>query len=328
MKTIFFAGKIKTVSPVAVTVPDTVGMPKDSAGNAYLPANSIRGKLRHSLHEAIARHYADQGKPLTVDQHYMLGSGVDTARALKDTSSNIGANTARRAANPVLSVFGNWGLAGKLGVGSGYTGTKAVIHGAGVRKHVGKEWLDQIIDLSEIDYLTEILSQDGQTSQDSQPIKDRQKLLKRELKGADATRKTEINTELADLDQQLRELKDLRTGASESIQRPLEGFEVIDHGTTMPHRMILKNPTDTELHTVLLSIAAWAYEPMIGGHHNLGCGNIDAEWEIYEQAFLSNARTKIGTVGFNETGFFVEGIVFDAAATLQHITTDFDLAQV
>ena len=327
MKTIFLVGQIKAISPINITIPDVQGMPKDTNGFAYLPATSIRGKLRHSLHEAIARHLAEKGTPLTVDQNYMLGNGVDTGRVLKDTANTVGANAKLREANPVLSVFGNWGLGGKLGVGSGYTGKKAALYGGGARHHVAKDWLQEVIDVSELDYLMDIRSQDGQTSQDAQPIKDRQKLLKREMKGADAERKAEINTELAELDTQLRGLKDARVGASESIQRPLESFEVIDHGTVMPHRMALKNPSDIELQAVLLSIAAWAYQPTIGGHHNLGCGEIDAEWEIYEQVFLSNERKLLGKVGFGAQGFFVKGIVFDAAQTIAILTTDFDLTK-
>ena len=55
MKTVQFNGTITTLSPVTVSLPDVSGMARTTQGLPMIPASTLRGLLRHSAHEAMAR---------------------------------------------------------------------------------------------------------------------------------------------------------------------------------------------------------------------------------------------------------------------------------
>ena len=78
--------------------------------------------------------------------------------------------------------------------------------------------------------------------------------------------------------------------------------------------MTLANPTDEELHLLLWSILIASSQPVIGGHRNLGCGMIHAEWLVSERT-LGDAQAKVvGTVGFNDSGFYCDIAGFNGSA--------------
>ena len=319
MKTITLIGTITTLSPVSVALPDIKGMAKNSQGLPMVSAGTLRGWLRHSAHEAVAliRHQA--GQNLTVDQHYMLASGVDTARVIKDaTSTKVGHNTAIRKANPLISLFGRWGMAGRLSVGSAVAQDAhcLITLGNGSRSHAfnRNQGLTEFVDVDQLDYLQQILLADGQSSEATSDLKDEEKRLKKELKGATVERKAEINARLSEIAVLIRDAKDERVGASEAVQRPLDGFEAIDAGQQLNHRMTLANPTEEELNLLLWSILVASSRPHIGGHRNLGCGSIAAEWTISQHALGDAQPSVLGRVGFNDQGFYCDVPGFDGQA--------------
>ena len=324
MKTVQFNGTITTLSPVTVSLPDVSGMARTTQGLPMIPASTLRGLLRHSAHEAMAYLSHQAGRNLTVDQHYMLAAGVDTARVIKDgAATKVGHTAALRAKNPMLSVFGRWGLAGRLGVGSAVAqdANCLIIMGNGSRHHPFNRnpGLTDCVPVEELDYLQQILMADSQASESTSDLKDEEKALKKEVRGASAERKAEINARLAEIAAIIREVKDERVGSREAIQRPLDGFEAIDAGHQLSHRMTLQNPTDQELHLVLWAIAIASHQPMVGGHRNLGCGYIAGDWTITSQSLGEGKPVELGKVGFNDEGFFCTVPGFDADAVSQAI---------
>ena len=324
MKTVQFNGTITTLSPVTVALPDVSGMARNTQGVPMIPASTLRGLLRHSAHEAMAYLSHKAGRDLTVDQHYMLAAGVDTARILKDTqATRVGHTTALRAKNPMLSVFGRWGMAGRLGVGAAVAQDASclITLGNGSRQHPFNRnpELAGFVPVEELDYLQQILMADSQSAESTTDLKAEEKALKKEVRGASAERKAAINARLTEIAASIREAKDERVGASETIQRPLDGFEAIDAGQQLTHRMILQNPTDQELHLVLWAIAIASHRPMIGGHRNLGCGQIAASWTITSQSIAEGKPVELGKVGFGDEGFFCTVPGFDAESITQAI---------
>lgn len=282
MSQIHFVGTITTASPVSITTPNVNGMLRDSRGNPMISASTLRGWLRHSTHQALTRLKADEDAFFTVDEHYMLASGVDTARVVLDDES-IGAVLKVREQNPFLSLFGRWKFAGRLSVGNAVATPEDVVKlGGGVRTHLFKrsQEMGKFIAEDELGYLAKILAADSDTSEATKDLKNEEKALIAERRKADPERKAEINMRLEIIKKQVREVKDERTGASETIQRPLDNFEAIDAGVVMPHRMILANPSDDEFMTILFVLLAASKQPLIGGHRNLGCGHIKAEWTL------------------------------------------------
>ncbi len=316
MRTIKLIGHINAIQPINITLPNTQGMPK-SDGKPMVPASSLRGWLRHACHDGITKLFADNGKLLDVDTHYLIASGVDTGRVLevKGQSTKVGGNQVIREKHPMLSLWGYWGLAGKFSVGSAVADSASALLSinGGARQHVfnRNEELHNFVDKSELAYLQDILSADKYSSEALVDYKSEEKLLKKEIRETtDKDRKAEINIRLGEIAQLVSDAKELRVGAKESVQRPLENIEAIDQGQTLPHRMILKSPSDLELNLALWSIAMGSLRAYIGGHSNANFGEITAHWEVKETSIKSLKPVLLGEVGFNdEDGFYctVEG---------------------
>lgn len=313
MSQIHLIGNITTASPFNVSMPGTIGIPKDSKGNPLIPASTLRGWLRHRGHEELTKLRAQHDLFFTVDEHYMLISGVDTARVVRDDES-IGAMLKVRKSNPFLSLFGRWKFAGKLSVGSAVACKEDLVRlGNGVRTHIfrTKPSMQDFVKEDELKYLASILAADSETNESTKDLKDEERKLKRQLKDASLEEKKQINERLIELTNEMREIKDARVGASESIQRPLDGFEAIDADVSMPHRMILSNPSEDEFKMLLFVIIAASKEPTIGGHKNVGCGLVHCHWDV-KRLDLEGDKF-LGSIIINNAGITIniDGITID-----------------
>ena len=254
MRTIQLIGHIETIQPVNITLPNTKGMPK-SQGFPMIPASSLRGYLRHACHQGITEILHRNDRLLDIDTHYLIATGVDTGRVLGVAGQNtkVGSNQAIRLKHPLLSLFGYWGLSGKLAVGNAVATNENALFkvSGGARQHVfnRNEELSNFIDPSEIPRLQDILEADKYSAEAISGYKEERKNLVIEQRNADhADDKLACKNRIDEIDVLIREAKDMRVGASESIQRPLDSFEAIDQGQMLPHRMTLKSPTVIELH--------------------------------------------------------------------------------
>lgn len=325
MQTYKLIGHIETVEPVNITLPNTKGMPR-SQGLPMIPASSIRGWLRHAAHDGLVELFAKKDQLFSVDFHYLVASGVDTARVLdeKSQSTKVGANADIRRKHPLLSTFGYWGLAGKVAVGNAVATNKdalLVVNG-GARQHVftRNEKLSGFIKEEELDYLEDILKADAFSAEAIADHKIELKALKSKIVATtDKDEKAEIKEQIKEIEDLIRAAKDSRVGASESIRRPLENFEAIDAGQVLPHRILIKDPLTYELELTLWSIAMASLRPYIGGHNNANYGEIKAEWELFVTDIENLQPKSLGKIGFNEEGFFCTIAGFDAAEINQKI---------
>ena len=311
MRTIKFIGKLKTISPIAVSMPKEaeianklkheIRLPRNAHNTPYFPASSIRGWLRTTQLLAIENLLAKHGlPPLSVDEKYAYGNGTDTGRVIEKTAGYevIAKNEELRKNNPFISLFGLWTIAGKLSVGNAVPDSfenVTVVLGDGVRHHPfnREQKLLSFVDDSELAYLKDILNKDALVSSETGDLKNQEASLKRELKTADSDRKKEIYAEL----------EDASVGSKESIQRPLSGFEAFDAGLELSHRMVLKNPTDFDIQVFLWVLSKASVNLHLGGHENVGCGEVAFEWDVIELSFDNPQPTKIGTVTLNDDGF-------------------------
>ena len=129
MRTLNFNGKISTLEPLTVTVKNAVStsghrLPRNGGFNAapYFPGTSIRGTLRHAAHKVIVDRVglnADGKSPFDLAEHFMLAQGVDiNGEAETFAPGEINAGAELRSKNPLISLFGRWGLSGKVGIGN------------------------------------------------------------------------------------------------------------------------------------------------------------------------------------------------------------------
>lgn len=337
IRTVFFNGHITSISPLTVALPDTANkgkMPKDTKGRPYVPAGTIRGMLRHSGAFALNVLLSSQGKNLDVDTVYMLSNGTDTARAIASSGkdAHVGANKVFREQNPFLSLFGRWGLAGKANIGNAFADSPndVVELGGGMRLHpydTNKDLAD-FIPVDQLDYVNEILVADSLSSRSVGELEAEKKAIQKQLRVAEKEEKAELNKLIDDIDVKIRETKDARTGASETIQRPLDKFEAIDANIQLSHKMVLHSPTDQELALFLWVIAMSSYDPFLGGHKHIGCGQFAAKWEVSEFKFGELTPRVIGEVAFDSENGFSTTLPIDVSAISEQILSgELDLTQ-
>lgn len=319
-KTVKLIGTITTLAPVSVALPNVKGMPRNSHKAAYIPATSVRGLLRHTAHFALAQLLEKSEQYFTVDEHYMLASGVDTGRKLKlgGGYETIGKNAKVRENNPLISLFGNFTVAGRLKVGNATSAPgedNVVTLGNGARNHPFNRNTQLIgfVPEEQLSYLQNVMNADALASLEVGEIKAEVDRLKKENKSATPEEKKENLKLIDELNDQIRQTKDARVGATEAILRPLDGFEAIDEGVTLSHRMTLTNPTEDELNFLLWTLQKASADFNIGGHQNLGCGDIAAEWKIVETSFENPEPKELGTLRIDEDGFNLTGMNFDYA---------------
>jgi CRISPR/Cas system CSM-associated protein Csm3 (group 7 of RAMP superfamily) len=338
-RTYQFVGNIRTLEPLSVVLKGaSTGrghkMPRNGE-LGYFPASSIRGALRHECHKLINEELKaknDGSTSLDLAQMLMLAQGYFVNKSdmeaigkeAKATSSPVDAGLAIREINPMISIFGRWGLAGKLGVGSAYTSRTddvGMIHG-GARTVLFERSPELLDDLStgDVDRFYAFMEAQSLTSVDVGEIKKERMAQLKQLKTATNEQKEQINKEIKKLDAQIAERKDSETEAVESLRRPLDGVEAILPGVDLKHRMSLNNASMVELGLFLITLAKFARNPQLGGHVNHNFGKVAAEWDI--KAFMNDSdfmQKTIGKVVINEDGFAIEGDelkqeLFDALA--------------
>lgn len=314
MTVFLLKGTLTAEGPLTVSRPNAIKgrMPRLPNGLPYFPASTLNGLFRHAAHAGIVHWRRDKGAaPLSLDAHYMLAAGVDTARQISDIEGKPGAELPLRAANPLISLFGRWKLAGRLSMGDAVARTPECVMdlGDGVRTHPfrRKPELVTFVDPAELERLDAIMAADAESSEQVAPLKARIKELKRQMRTAEADEKKRLNQEIEGIEAQISGVKDTREGAKESVQRPLDIYEGIATGTVMDHEMRVQGGDGKELGALLWTLKYVASEPIVGGHRRSGCGRISGNWEVSRYDFGARAPVAIGTVGFSDAGLEIAG---------------------
>jgi hypothetical protein len=319
MKNIKFTGQITTVSPFSVKLPGQIGIPKNSHGAYFIPASSFRGMLRSTALHAICQTLDTVDVELPVDAIYMNGNGADTGRKVQlknNGTETIAKNIQSREINPQISSFGNFAMAGKLKMGNAYCdlGVNPITrYGNGSRNHPfnRNSNLLKFVKADEAEYLKDVMKADALASLETSDLKNQKTKIENLIKLADAEEKKTLFAEKDEIEQKIKSVKEARVGSSETILRTLDGFDAIDCGHQLNHRFSLSNPSDTELQFLLWVLYKASASFRIGGHQNIGCGDISAHWEITETSFEDPMPKKIGTLTINDDGFQITGIEFN-----------------
>ena len=177
----------------------------------YFPSTSIRGALRHAMHNLVLRATKASSKtekPFDLKTHFMLAQGMDITNTVYGQLPNyyeIDFADALRTANPGLSLFGRWKLAAKLGVGPAIPQTSDCItlFGGGARGVMferNETLLDELTD-ENVKHYKALLIEQATTSVDIKAVKAELAAQKKQLRGADDQRKTEIYETMAPVNQ-------------------------------------------------------------------------------------------------------------------------------
>ncbi|KXS55435.1 MAG: CRISPR type aferr-associated protein csf2 [Marinobacter sp. T13-3] len=340
-----FSGAITAVTGLTVTRPDdTFASPPNSpfrlsrkAGRlprmgalredspVYFPATSLRGAIRRAGRNLVRRaviQATGEETPWSVDTHYMLTQGVDTTNQTlnEKVAGAIGVENDLRDENPFLSLFGRWKLPGHLGIDNALPRHQNCVYveGKGARSNDFNRDPDQVkfLSVEEAKRLKDVLEQDALAAEEAGDIDGQIRQLKKDISAlTDKDEKAEVNEQIKALEAKKKAVKSAKAGSQESIQRPIEGFEAIQPGTTMDHRMLVQNATDLELGLFLACLRELARNPVVGGHRSLNCGEIRGEWTVRYWPETETQPIVAGTVSLSSEGFEVQDNTDDAVLT-------------
>ena len=300
-------------------------LPRTPHGEVLLNAGTIRGPLRKAAVRVIRREYAkakgvSEVGLLSLTDDYMLGTGYDRSREVnneKADGADPAAEVRLRAINPMLSLFGRWGLAGYLTTWEMRASEESVMMaGQGARADQYER------EPSSVDYLSdsdkETLEKEIQANRAIQKrIDDEKKVLAtmgREYRTAESDKdKKAVGKRMDKQKEVIAEIEQSREGGEHSIKHPLGGVEVISAGTTLSSGFELIQGKPVYLGLLLHTLNEFARNPHLGGHTSKGYGRVSGEYTVSAWSADTMQPEALGTVRFDKSGFHIEGDALQAA---------------
>ena len=255
---------------------------------AYLPAGTLRGRLRNLLAKAILEDAAGRGDPMTPGDYLLTAKGgIKDRKVSEEREVDYKAAAQLRAANPVVSLFGAMAekIAGRLCVEDAVPVEPVAPNhkGQGVRAHPFQrepELVESIDPESLAAFMVEdaarVRGNEAETAAEQLGFK-----IGRE-KGKtspDADAIEQWKAEATDLETQAKAAF-AEAGGAVNIQQLLPGFDTIPAGLPMTHRMELRGATATEAAFLLVALRLLARDGYIGAHRSRGCGRFRADYEV------------------------------------------------
>jgi hypothetical protein len=324
--TIEAIGSLTTVNALSVSYMNEDGkMIRTPHGEVMLNGGTMRGPLRKAAVKVVRRLVAEQKKVpekglLSLSDEYMLGSGYDRTRETnneKDGGADPAGEARLREINPLLSLFGRWGLPGYLETWEMRTSIDNLMTaGQGARADQFER------DPAAVDFLTasdqDILEREIAANRDIQKQIDAKKKALAQLgkpyRAATTDKeKKAIGKDMDAIKKDIAEMQDSREGGEQSIKHPLGGHESISGGTLLSSGFALIQGRDIYLGLLLHSLNEFARYPHLGGHAAIGFGRVTGEYTVQAWPPGTMSPTTIGAVRFDSNGFVIEGDTLKAA---------------
>ncbi len=294
MRTLNFNGKISTLEPLTVTVKMRSQLPAiaclvtvDSMQlrTFQVPAFGELFVMLRIRSLSIMWALMQTENHLSTWQNISCWPGVDiNGEAETFAPGEINAGAELRSKNPLISLFGRWGLSGKVGIGNAIPDgdNQWGMFGGGARSIMFQrdESLMEFLETDQVDRLERLLEEQAEASVDISQIKTEQDALKKAMKSADKDTKAELQIKVRELDEKIQARKDQKQESRESIRRPIDPYEAFITGAELSHRMSIKNATDEEAGLFISALIRFAAEPRFGGHANHNCGLVEAHWTV------------------------------------------------
>jgi hypothetical protein len=314
-------GRIELLEPFTVNVPNNNHFPLNVHGDPIISASTLRGWLRFASYRCLVEVYKQHGLTFSIHEHYMLGKGVDTNDLIaKERATGIGSNVVVRNMNPLMDLYGRWGLAGALGVGNGIAPKSALFKtNTSSRSHISDqfdEFKEYILE-SEHEVLDKIMSEDGEFAPEIRILKQQIRNINNERRAAtNIEAKDNLLEQLNDLDGQIAQLKNKKIGSKETIRRLNYGVDALDAGTSVKQTMKLSGNSDNSLKFLIWTISKLVLFP-IGGMRSHNFGKVEPKWTITNHSFANPSGEAVGIVGWQDGKFINElnsGYMFDLEA--------------
>lgn len=301
---IYFRGLTTAVSALATSRPgDNFFSSKGSKTLPRLPRLGAKTEdtpvfypgtqLRHLIREAFLSISikANRGKPIPLESHFMLIQGVPIGRLARELNNEkmegvIEREDGLRRVNPLISLGGFWKFAGTLGVDDWlplYEGEKPIhyVHSK-MRSMPHQRNPELVSELTETDVerLKWIMVEDGNIARQASELDSQVKALKKIYREASKAEKQRLGSEISVLEERKKELKEGKQGSTETLMRPVEGYEAIVPGTEFTSGMNIDRCSELELGFVLYALREIAKKPFVGAHFADAKGEFKLDWKV------------------------------------------------
>jgi len=319
-------GQLHTETALTVSYMDRdQKLPRTPHGEVMLNGGTMRGPLRKAAVRVVRRLVANskgvsEKGLFDLTDEYMLGTGYDRSREVNNERAG-GADPAGeirlRELNPLLSMFGRWGLAGYLGTGEMRTPeTNLMLAGQGARADQYERDPTLVEFLSDDDTAT--LEAEIQANRAIQVRIDQEKkqlaALGKEYRAAATDKEKKAVSKRMDAQKAvIAELEDSREGGEHAIKHPLAGVESIAAGSTLSSFFEIINGKPVYLGLLLHTLNEFARNPHLGGHTSKGFGRVNGEYRVTAWNAGQQQPTELGSVRFDATGFHIDGDVLQQA---------------
>lgn len=310
MKYYQFKGIIKTIEPVTLNLPNTNRFPVDNRGNPIIPAHSIRGWLRFASYRSLLEVYKRRGELFSIHEHYLLAKGVDTGNLVDaDRATVVGKNVNIRKLNPIMDLYGRWGLSSALGVGSAIAPKTALRQeSSGSRGHIIDQFDDFENYIIEDDQqlLLNIMNDDAEAAPQIQQLKAQIKQLQLDKRSTPSyEEKLSLSDKILVLQTEVDTVKGAKSGSSETMRHIRYGLEIIDANTEALHTMKVTSEHDSSLQFLIWTLSKL---PLfrLGGGRAYNFGVVEPLWTITEHSFDAPNGEEIGRVGWKDGQFICD----------------------
>ena len=291
MSKIIIDATLTTVQPVSIKLPDQEGHPKmtrgvDSEGHpkktAYIPATTMRGKLRRLAVQPLMEAAKEAGKPWTLHQVYEAMLGQDAASEASEEIDLL-ALKKRRAENHIVDLFGaGLGVKSRLSVGHFVPVVDVDPESfAGVRKDLDSD--TDVLDLMDEAEVNKFVGRNTTNSNRA----DADKLVKTmvsqirkaEKAGQDVT---DPKAGLVLAEKKRDELVSAM-GDMKNSTKTLTSYEAMPAGIELKSRIIIDKATSKDLATLVSALDLFSRSPVLGGQTARGCGEVSGNFQMTDQ---------------------------------------------
>ena len=297
----------------------------------YLPGSSIRGALRNGASRAVAAARKAHDAAMTPEHFLLLAKGGIKDRKEAGVDERVvdyRQNEKLRREEPLVSLFGamEHKIAGRWQIGDAVPIEPVTPNrkGRGVRSHPFQREPDLARFMDEEAY-ADFLRRDAKKVEANVAEDQAEKLA-----GKVKAEKRRPEPDVAQIGQWEAEEKQLRkavanlseeAGGMVNVQQILGGWQAIPEGTTMRHRMRLKDVTDRELAVAFFALRRLAREGRLGAHETRAEGYFRAVWDLRLSEdggdFEPAGKLCIEDLGIRiESEHPILGAVFERSATI------------
>ena len=285
MSNLIFNIEARTLAPVSIAAPPAEGskatghptMPRGDGETAYIPASTLRGKLRRGVVMPLAAIAAAQGKPWRLPRLYSHLLGQDIESEKKAEGVDLKAIAALRAAEPVLDLFG---------VGLTLSGRLIVSHLLPIENVTPIVITGSRRDLDDDESVIEMMTGEdratfeGRGAANSQRVSHASSIKSLEAKRR-AVLKKDATADTSELTAALEVAKTAEAAATGAMgemknsTRTLIQHSALPAGVTLRGRIVVRSERAGDLDMLLGAFDEFSRHPILGGHSARGCGEVE-----------------------------------------------------